>query len=97
MLAAASTGVVVGPWVSGGLKWAINIVLGDSNLAEEIRYMKETGRRAAELQIEAGRKSRAVVLDLRSRGLSVSEVAAALDISRGRVSQLEHGRKLATR
>ena len=57
--------------------------------------MKEMTSKAAELQIEAGRKSRAVVRDLRSLGLSVSEVATALDISKGRVSQLEKGQKLA--
>lgn len=57
--------------------------------------MKEMTSKAAELRIEAGRKSRAVVADLRSRGLSVSKFATALDISKGRVSQLEKGRKLA--
>ncbi|MDN5594454.1 MAG: antitoxin HicB [Brevibacterium aurantiacum] len=76
-------------------EWKINIVFGDSDLAEEITTMKEMTSKAAELQIEAGRKSRAVVRDLRSLGLSVSEVATALDISKGRVSQLEKGQKLA--
>ncbi|MGO3279839.1 antitoxin HicB [Micrococcaceae sp. AOP34-BR2-30] len=76
-------------------EWKINIVFGDSDLAEEITTMKEMTSKAAELQIEAGRKSRAVVRDLRSFGLSVSEVATALDISKGRVSQLEKGQKLA--
>ncbi|MGO1347924.1 MAG: antitoxin HicB [Brevibacterium aurantiacum] len=76
-------------------EWKINIVFGDSDLAEEITTMKEMTSKAAELQIEAGRKSRAVVRDLRSLGLSVSEVATALDSSKGRVSQLEKGQKLA--
>lgn len=78
-------------------EWKINIVFSDPNLAEEINNAKEIANTAAELQIEAGRRSREVVRELRSRGLSVSEVAAALDISKGRASQLEHGRKLATR
>ena len=73
-------------------EWTINIATGDSDLAEEISTLKEMTSKAAELQIEAGRKSRTVVRDLRSLGLSVSEVATALDISKGRVSQLEKGR-----
>ena len=75
--------------------WKINIVLEDPALARAVNDMKTTARAAAELQIEAGKKSRAVVRELRSKGLSPSEVAVTLNITRGRVSQLEHGREKA--
>lgn len=73
--------------------WKINVVLEDPELAEAINDMKATANAAAELQIEAGRKSRAVVQQLRSKGVSASEIAVTLNITRGRVSQLEHDRK----
>lgn len=75
--------------------WKINIVLEDPDLAQAVNDMKTTAKAAAELQIEAGKKSRAVVRELRSKGLSPSEVAVALNITRGRVSQLEHAREKA--
>jgi predicted transcriptional regulator len=39
-------------------------------------------------QIKSGHESRRIARDLRQQGFSVSDIAAVLDVSRGRVSQL---------
>lgn len=69
--------------------WEIRIIPDLGELTERIAESKRATAHAADLQVEAARLSREVVRDLRARHLSVSDVAAVLEISRGRVSQLD--------
>ncbi|MDV6278370.1 hypothetical protein R3Q06_33610 [Rhodococcus erythropolis] len=52
---------------------------------EEVKQLNAAARRAVD---EASRQSRAVVHDLRQRGLSVREIGVMLGITASRVSQL---------
>lgn len=70
-------------------EWQINIVPDLGKVTIEIREAKEANARAVELQARAARANRKVVKDLRSQNLSLAEVATVLNISKGRVSQLE--------
>ena len=54
----------------------------------EIAEVKDETTTAARLQLEAARHLRALVAKLRGEGLSVTDTAAVLGVSRGRVSQL---------
>ncbi len=58
---------------------------GLEKVAEESRRHTEE---AARLQRQAAAEARGVARELRRRGLSVSDTAAVLHVSRGRVSQL---------
>jgi len=60
--------------------------LGD--LAKEVKDARSAVQDASDAQVEAARKSREVAVALRKRGLSVTDSAAILGVSRGRVSQL---------
>lgn len=62
----------------------------------KIRKVKERQRKVEREMREAAAESRRVVHELRSRGLSVTDVAAVLDVSRGRVSQLDATARTAT-
>lgn len=54
----------------------------------EVRYVRALVDDAATAQRRAGEQSRRVARQLRERGLSVTDTAAVLGVSRGRVSQL---------
>jgi DNA-directed RNA polymerase specialized sigma24 family protein len=58
---------------------------GYEDVVSEVR---EKVQRASELQVEAARDLREVTRHLRDQGLSVTDTAAVLGVSRGRVSQL---------
>lgn len=60
----------------------------DRETKAKIRKVKERQREIERVQREVAADARRVVRELRSRGLSVTDVAAVLDVSRGRVSQL---------
>lgn len=60
----------------------------DRETRAKIRKVKERQREVERVQREVAADARSVVRELRSRGLSVTDVAAVLDLSRGRVSQL---------
>lgn len=70
--------------------WSINIIPEIGALADEVREAKEETAQAAQLQQHAARRTRQVVRELREQAFSVSDIAAVLNISRGRVSQLQH-------
>lgn len=74
-------------------EWDIHIVPELGPLTEKIVESKRASEEAARLQVEAAKLSREVVRELRERHLSVSDVATVLDISRGRVTQLEHDKR----
>lgn len=58
---------------------------GYESVVSEVR---DKVQHAAELQVEAARDLREVTRHLRDQGLSVTDTAAVLGVSRGRVSQL---------
>lgn len=57
-------------------------------LEDEVRAVRAEVAAAADAQRQAGARSRAVARALRDRGLSVTDLAAVMGVSRGRVSQL---------
>lgn len=57
-------------------------------LEKEIADIQQRTRRAADIQATAAEDARRVVAQLRTEGISVSDIATILDRSRGRVSQL---------
>ena len=68
----------------------VHVIL-DSDLGEiggRIAAMRRMRRRAEAEQIKAGQESRRIARELRQQGFSISDIAAVLDVSRGRVSQL---------
>ena len=65
--------------------------IGD-RLAKAIKQAQAKVAAAAEAQREAAEDSRTVAYKLREKGLSVTDSAAVLGISRGRVSQLTRTR-----
>lgn len=58
------------------------------NVAARLREAREATATAQERQIAAARQARNVVQDLRAQGISVSDAAVLLGVSRGRISQL---------
>lgn len=72
----------------------IALVLDDGG--EQIEQARRARQEAEAAEAEAARKIRAVVADLRHRrGYSISDTAALLGVSRGRISQLEQRREFA--
>ncbi len=67
--------------------WTVTVIPEVDGLDEAVAA-RSAVREAARLQEEAARKSRAVARKLRAEGLSVSDVATVMGVSRGRVSQL---------
>ena len=66
----------------------IDIVPELGDLGEAARRARCHTREAAEAQRDAAREARDVARQLRAEGLSVTDTAAVLGVSRGRVSQL---------
>ena len=60
-------------------------------IEEEVVEVKEQTTKAAESQRDAARHLRQVTAMLRDMGLSVTDVATLLGVSRGRISQLTKG------
>jgi DNA-directed RNA polymerase specialized sigma subunit len=57
-------------------------------LEEQVREAKEQSRAAEAAQRDAARQTRKVAANLRKKGLSVSDTAKVMGVSRGRISQL---------
>lgn len=70
--------------------WTIVLAPGRDDLAERTRHAQEATREAADAQQRAARETRQVVSDLLEAGYRAADVAAFLDVSRGRVTQLAH-------
>lgn len=66
----------------------VNIWLELDGLQDEVEESKRATANAIELQMAAAENSRRIARKLRERGLSVSDTAHVLGVSRGRVSQL---------
>ena len=58
------------------------------SLGKRVQAMRKRTRAAEQSQREAAREAREVARALRARGLSVTDTATVLGVSRGRVSQL---------
>jgi hypothetical protein len=59
-----------------------------SGLEDRAREMRERAKAAETARSEAAREARDLARALRDKGLSISDTAAVLGLSRGRVSQL---------
>jgi DNA-directed RNA polymerase specialized sigma24 family protein len=57
-------------------------------LENRARQLREQGRAAEQARREAAREARELATALRAAGLSISDTATVLGVSRGRVSQL---------
>ncbi|MBP1327636.1 DNA-directed RNA polymerase specialized sigma subunit [Leucobacter exalbidus] len=68
--------------------WAVTVSPAIGDLGDRVREARLATRRAQELQELAAKETVAVVQGLRSAGVSVTDTAAILGVSRGRVSQL---------
>jgi DNA-directed RNA polymerase specialized sigma24 family protein len=68
--------------------WEITVTPDLGNLGARVRAAREATAAAAQAQEDAARSSREVARELRAAGLSVTDAAAILGVSRGRVSQL---------
>jgi len=68
--------------------WDINVVPDIGDLGEIVAGAREATRAAAAASKAAAVESRSAVHRLRAAGYSVSDTAAILGVSRGRISQL---------
>ncbi len=68
--------------------WEVTIEPAIGNLTAAVRDARTATVHASEVTVEAAAKSRAVARQLRDAGISVTDSAAILGVSRGRVSQL---------
>jgi len=71
----------------------VEIIPDLGGLEVQVREAKERSRAAEAAQLEAARQARKVAMSLRNRGLSVSDTAKVMGVSRGRISQLVKGGK----
>jgi DNA-directed RNA polymerase specialized sigma24 family protein len=68
--------------------WVIDVVPDLGGLEDRVRAAREATAAAVKAQEEAARTAREIARALRAEGLSVTDAAAILGVSRGRVSQL---------
>lgn len=80
---------VTGVDVPDGTEVRLRYELG--GLETQLTETRERTERAANLQVQAATATRDLVAGLRAVGISVSDIAVLLDVSRGRVSQLLAG------
>lgn len=71
--------------------WSITVVPDIGALNDVVTAARVATEKAAEASTAAAAQSRAVVRNLREAGFSVTDSAAILGVSRGRVSQLANG------
>lgn len=71
--------------------WTVTVVAELGELGERVRAARSATVAAASAQEAAAKASREVARDLREAGLSVTDSAVILGVSRGRVSQLVAG------
>jgi hypothetical protein len=72
--------------------WSIVVVPDIGDLAADVAGAKKATEAASAASIAAARRARMVAQRLRASGYSVTDSAAILGVSRGRVSQLASGR-----
>lgn len=69
-------------------EWDIVVTPDLGSLGDRVRAVRDATAAAARAQEEAAAQAREVARALRAEGLSVTDSAAVLGVSRGRVSQL---------
>lgn len=67
---------------------SVEVIIDLGALSEQAHRARQMTASAADAQKVAAAASRKVVADLRAEGLSVSDIATILGVSRGRVSHL---------
>ena len=67
---------------------SVGVVVDLGELGVRLTEVRRKSDEATKLQLEAAAQSRATVHEMRGVGLSVSDIAALLHVSRGRVSQM---------
>lgn len=72
--------------------WQVTITLDLHGVEAEIEATRLAIVEAQHVQASAAARSRRLVAQLRGEGLSVTDIAALLEVSRGRVSQLARPR-----
>ncbi|MFT3877351.1 MAG: AbrB/MazE/SpoVT family DNA-binding domain-containing protein [Propioniciclava sp.] len=72
-------------------EWVITVVPELGALGREVVAARKATEEAAAASLDAARRSREVARQLREAGYSVTDAAAIMGVSRGRVSQLVHG------
>ena len=70
---------------------AVRISVDLKGIEDDIEAVKAETKSAADAQIQAGAHRREVARRLRAEGISVSDIASLLGVSRGRVSQILEG------
>ncbi len=68
--------------------WTIEVIPDIGPLGDEVTEVRAETREAEEAVSSAARRARSVVRHLREAGYSVTDSAAILGVSRGRISQL---------
>ncbi len=68
--------------------WEVVVVPDIGKLGEDVAHARRATVEAADAAREAAKQARRVVRELRAEGYSVTDTAAILGVSRGRVSQL---------
>ncbi len=76
--------------------WTINVIPEIGALGDEVADARKATAAAAVATEAAARKARHVAHHLREAGYSVTDSAAILSVSRGRVSQLINGSRSVT-
>jgi len=71
--------------------WEVTISPDLGELGEHVKAARAATAEAARAQEDAARRAREVARELRAAGLSVTDSAVILGVSRGRVSQLVSG------
>jgi hypothetical protein len=71
--------------------WTVTVVPEIGDLGSEVTAAREATAKAAVASRDAAAQSRAAARHLRAAGISVTDAAAILGVSRGRVSQLVNG------
>ena len=68
-------------------EWKVEVIPDLGKLADEVAAARAATEAASMASVAAAQRSREVVRRLRAAGLSVTDTAAVLGVSRGRVSQ----------
>ena len=68
--------------------WTVSVIPEIGDLGQEVTAAREATAKAAVASCDAAAQSRAAARHLREAGISVTDAAAILGVSRGRVSQL---------
>lgn len=66
----------------------VSLITDLGHLTDEVTEARRASNEAERAQLDAAAKKRKAVRDMREAGISVSDMATIMDVSRGRISQL---------